>query len=110
MSRAWLLLLCAGCSQQSNLLPVEGGQASAIEVERFARRLYLDLLGSAPNASQLDDLKKKLAGAGTAAARAAAADELMAQPGFARNFVIELEGRVLAGEQLANRYALICLA
>jgi hypothetical protein len=108
--RVWLLLVAAGCSQQSNLLPAAGGQASPIQVERFARRLYLDLLGSAPAADELEALKTKLAGAGTGALRAAAADDLMARPGFAKNFVVELEGRVFAGDQLDNRYALICLA
>src|SRR5579859_7686184 len=110
MSRAWLLILCAACSQQSNLLPASGGQASAIQVERFARRLYLDLLGSAPSDADLAALEMKLAGAGTARLRAAAADELMAKPGFAKNYVVELEGRVFAGEQVANTYQLICLA
>src|SRR4051812_3802839 len=111
MTRAWLLLLCSGaCSLETNLLPASGGQASAIEVERFARRLYLDLIGAAPAAADLTALEMKLAGAGTAALRAAAADELMARPGFAKNYVVELEGRVFAGEQVRNTYQLICLA
>jgi len=108
--RAWLLLLLGACTQQSNLLPASGGQASPIEVERFARRLYLDLLGSAPAAADLTALETLLHGAGTAALRAAAADDLMARPGFAKNYVVELEGRVFAGEQVANTYQLICLA
>jgi hypothetical protein len=109
MSRAWLLLLCGACSLESNLLPASGGQASAIEVERFARRLYLDLLGSSPGAADLSALETKLAGAGTAALRAAAADDLMTRTAFAKNYVVELEGRVFAGEQLSNTYQLICL-
>ena len=111
MSRCLVLLTClSACVRESNLLPATGGEHSALEVERFARRLYLDLLGTAPAADELQALQKKLGGAATSAVRAAAADELMARPGFATNYVLELEGRLFAGEPLVNRYALICLA
>jgi hypothetical protein len=105
-------LAAAACSGDSveGVAPVGGTAASSVELERFARRLHLDLTASPASDEYLADAVAELvqAQAGPAAARAALADRLMESDDFARLFVDELSNRVFGGEDPDNRYALIC--
>ncbi len=105
-------LSAAACSGDSveGVAPVGGTAASSVELERFARRLHLDLTASPASDEYLADAVAELeqAQAGPAAARAALADRLMESDDFAQVFVDELSNRVFGGEDPDNRYALIC--
>jgi hypothetical protein len=108
----WVLLVIAGAtacsSRTTGLKPVESGSSSALQRERFLRRLHLDLTGAGPSAEQLTAGLGALAAADTPAQRASIADTLLAAPAFGATFVGELENRVLSGETLLARYNLIC--
>ena len=105
-------LAAAACSGDSveGVAPVGGTTASSVELERFARRLHLDLTASPASDDYLADAVAELeqARTGPAAARAALADRLMESDEFAQVFVDELSNRVFGGEDPDNRYALIC--
>jgi hypothetical protein len=104
-------LAAAACSDSvEGLAPVGGSTPSSVELERFARRLHLDLTASPASDQYLADAVAELqqAQAGPAAARAALADRLMESDDFAQVFVDELSNRVFGGEDPDSRYALIC--
>jgi hypothetical protein len=78
-------------------------------MERFVRRLHLDLLGTPPAAAQQQAIAARLLAAGnSAAARQELCGELIGQPAFAANYLAELENRVLAGQPRAAAYQLLC--
>lgn len=115
----WLLvgLLTAGaaCGGDSvdGVSPVGGEEPSTVELERFVRRLHLDLVASPASDEYLADAVAELeadgrASGGSAAARASIADRLIESPGFARATIDELENRVFGGEDPDDRYALVC--
>lgn len=110
----WALLACAlvglGCSERvEGVTPVGDDTPSEIEMERFARRLHLDLTGTVPADAYLTDAVARLGAAGnTATERGAMADELMATAEWAELQVSELENRAFAGETLDARYDFVC--
>ena len=106
---AILLTLCCGCGQTvDGITPVGGEQPSEAELRRFMRRLHLDLAGTAPDDTYLDDAVARLLADSTAAGRAAIADELLAQQEFADTYVAELENRVFGGQSAESRYQQLC--
>lgn len=117
--RIWLLVglctLAAGCGGDSvdGVSPVGGEKPSTVELERFVRRLHLDLTASPASDEYLADAVAELeadsrASGGSAAARGGIADRLIESPEFSRAAVDELENRVFGGEDPDERYALVC--
>jgi hypothetical protein len=90
--------------------PVGGDTPSTAEIERFARRLHLDLTASQPSEGFVGDAVAQLGvdGGNTAAARLAIAQALVDDDGFAGVFVSELEDRTFGGESADDRYDLLC--
>lgn len=104
-----LLSLCCSCSQTlDGFTPVGGVQPSEAELQRFARRLHLDLTGATPDDTFLADAVARLSADSTAAGRAAVADELLAEEAFAETYVAELENRVYGGQSADSRYQQLC--
>jgi hypothetical protein len=103
-------VVMGGCHQTvDGLAPVGGDQPSAIEQQRFLKRLHLDLTGAVPAQAWIDaGLEALAAGGDTAITRAALADELIASRAFADVFVGELGNRVFAGESTEARFGLLC--
>lgn len=105
----WLLLLLGGCGDSvDGLVPVGGDKPSAVELERFARRLHLDLTGRPASDEFLADAVAELEAAATAASRAELADPLIESDEFAQTFVDELTNRAFGGEDPDARYQLVC--
>jgi hypothetical protein len=102
------LWLAACDSTETGLSPVGGDQPSQAEIERFARRLHLDLTGAPPSDAFLADAVERLGAGNTADARRGLADELIASPGFAQLFIEELENRAYGGETAEARYDFLC--
>jgi hypothetical protein len=104
------LLVAAACSERvDGVQPVGGDTPSPAELERFARRLHLDLTASVPDDVYLGDAVVRLETEGnTAATRGALADALIEQRAFADAFVEELENRLFAGDSLDGRYDFVC--
>ena len=92
----------------SGLRPVGGDPPSQAELERFVRRLHLDLTGAAPADSDVADAAAQLAAGNTAEARRALAESLIATEDFARVYVEELENRLFGGETAESRYDFLC--
>jgi hypothetical protein len=90
------------------LVPVGGDKPSAVELERFARRLHLDLTGRPASDDYLADAVADLEAAATASSRAALADPLIDSEELAQTFVDELTNRAYGGEDPDARYQLIC--
>jgi hypothetical protein len=98
-----------GCENTvDGVIPVGGEESSAVEIERFVRRLHLDLTGSPPEQSALAAGVARLTGENSATTRAELVDELLATPEFAALFVGELENHVFGGETMEARYDLLC--
>lgn len=102
------LWLAACDSTETGLSPVGGDQPSQAEIERFARRLHLDLTGTVPADAFLADAVLRLGAGNTADARRALAEELVDSPEFAQLFIEELENRAYGGETAEARYDLLC--
>ena len=85
-----------------------GDEPSAAEIERFVRRLHLDLSGTPPTESYLTDAMAGLKASNQAKNRAALADGLIADDSFAGVYVGELGNRAFGGESLNSRYDLLC--
>jgi hypothetical protein len=102
--------IVAACDDTvGGLAPVGGDQPSQAELERFTRRLHLDLTGDTPSDAFVADATARLTEAGnTAAARRELAAELVAGDGFAALYVAELENRTFGGETADARYDLLC--
>ena len=105
-----LLGLLAGCNDTiSGQQPVGGSVDTEAEIQRYLRRAYLDLSGSAPADADLATQTTRLQDAGnTVVARKALVDELLAAPAFHSLWVEELENSVFAGERLEGQYAFVC--
>jgi hypothetical protein len=89
--------------------PVGGTTATDAEIDRFVRRLHLDLTGEPPADATLEAARQRVADAGNSTAvRRALAEELIATPAFATTYVGELENRVYGGETLATHYDFVC--
>ena len=117
MHRTWLggaltailLTLCCGCSQTvDGVTPVGGEQPSEAELRRFMRRLHLDLAGTTPDDTYLEDAVSRLLDDSSSAGRAAMADELLARQEFADTYIAELENRVFGGQSAESRYQQLC--
>ncbi len=116
--RTWVLLgvtLAGACSGDTvgGVSPVGGEEPQAVELERFVRRLHLDLTASPASDEYLADAVAELeadgrARGGSAAARASIADRLIESPEFARAAIDELANRVFGGEDPEDRYDLVC--
>jgi hypothetical protein len=79
------------------------------QIQRYLRRVYLDLPGHPPSDGELTDATARLHdAANTAAARGALVDELIADDAFAKTWLGELENGVFGGNSLAQQYALVC--
>jgi len=105
--------VCVACSDSvGGVAPVGGEQATTVELERFVRRLHLDLTARPADDDYLSDAVAELEGearAGSGAvARGALADRLIESEDFAQTFVDELTNRVYGGEDPDSRYTLIC--
>jgi hypothetical protein len=98
-----------GCHDTvDGVTPVGGTTASQAEVERFGRRLHLDLTGSRADDAYLGTVTAAIADDNSAAARAGLADALLDAPGFASIYVEELENRAFGGEPIDERYEALC--
>jgi hypothetical protein len=103
-------LLAGACSERvDGLKPVGGEETSAIQQERYVRRLYLDLTASPPTEAQTTEALTRLESNSGVAMRSTLADELLDTREFATTYVSELENRVFVGEQPEYRYQLLCL-
>ncbi len=100
----------AGCDDTvAGQKPVLSSQPDPVEMERYARRLHLDLAGRVAKDSYVASAVDALTEAGnTAAAREELADELLASDEFSELFVGELENQVFGGESADDRYNLLC--
>jgi hypothetical protein len=103
-------LIGLGCDETiTGQQPVGGTVDTEAEIQRYLRRAYLDLSGSAPTDDQLATATTRLQAAGnTAAERGVFAGELIATPEFAAQWVNELENAIFAGNDLEAQYTLIC--
>jgi len=103
-------LLIAACTEtKTGFAPVLGDDGTAVEKERFARRLYLDLTGLPANEAQSEAVLARLAEEGnTAAARDGLAAELTAAPAFASLYLTETENTVFSGQSLELSYTIVC--
>jgi len=103
---ALVAVACDGT--ETGLTPVGGDQPSQAEIERFARRLHLDLTGAVPDDGFVADAVAQLSAGNTAAARRALAEDLLADPAWAQLFIEELENRAYGGETAEARYDFLC--
>lgn len=112
--RSWvvavaLVAAAAACDDTiTGVTPVGGDQPSAAELERFARRLHLDLAGEPASDAFLADAVARLGAGNTADARRALADELLAAPAFAALWIEEVESRAFGGDTMEAQYDLVC--
>ena len=103
-----------GCSDSvDGVAPVGGEEPSSVELERFVRRLHLDLTARPASDDYLADAVAELeadtrAQGGSAETRGAIADRLIDSEEFAQTSVDELSNRVFGGEDPDTRYSLIC--
>ena len=106
----YALLILGACDETiDGQHPVGGSTATEAAVERFVRRLHLDLTGSPPDDATLATARDRVvAAAGSTAIRRTLAEELVATPAFGTTFVAELENRVFGGETLSRHYDFVC--
>jgi hypothetical protein len=105
-----LSLALAGCDDTvGGVTPLGGDQPSTAEIERYARRLHLDLTGTPPGDDELAAMVARIETEGNLPeVRRAIAEELIDEPAFAELWVAELESRVFGGETADARYDLVC--
>jgi hypothetical protein len=111
LSLVALAAIGSACGDSVDGLPPVGGAGPrVVELERFVRRLHLDLTARPASDEYLADAVAELEAAedGAAAARGALADRLIESDEFAQVFVDELTNRVFGGEDPDDRYALLC--
>lgn len=98
-----------GCTdREDGLIPVGGNEGDSVRQERFIKRLHLDLIGELPDEAETSAAVARLGEGAGPAARAAIADELLADPRFAALFVLNVEGRVFGGATALDNYADAC--
>jgi hypothetical protein len=79
------------------------------QIQRYLRRVYLDVTGKVPSDTDLDTSTSHLRDAqNTPTARGSLVDDLMAKPEWGTTWASELENTIFAGNTLAQQYALIC--
>jgi hypothetical protein len=108
---AWLIVLAVtACdSTVDGQHPVGGDVPTDAELERYVRRVHLDLIARPPSDDELATARQRIADAGNAAAaRRALAEELLATPAWAETFVAELENRFFGGDTLDGQYDFVC--
>jgi len=100
----------AACTDTvSGVVPVGGDEPSAAELERFARRLHLDLTGLTPPEEFVTGARSRLESDGnTAGVRGALVDELLVSEDWARSFWAELENGAFGGETIDDQYDFVC--
>jgi hypothetical protein len=105
-----LLVATAACDDTvGGQRPVLSDVPEPAEMERFARRLHLDLSGKTASDDYVDASVDALtAAANSVASRSELADELMESQDFADAFVAELDNRVFAGDDVQYRYEIAC--
>ena len=111
MRRIFLVIVgLAGCeSSIDGQQPVGTNTDTEAEVQRYVRRVYLDLTGRPPEDADLAAGTTQLRDAGnTAAARAAFVDARMGSMEFASTWIEELENGIFGGNTLENQYAFVC--
>src|SRR5215468_10228020 len=82
---------------------------SDAQLQRYLRRAYLDLSGSAPGDGELGDATARLRDAGnTAASREALVDDLIGRDSFTMLWLGELDSGVFGGATLDQQYAFVC--
>ena len=90
--------------------PVLSDEPDPVEMERFARRLHLDLTGKTASDGFVDSALSDLSAENNSvAARAELADDLLSSQGFADTYVAELDNQVFGGESSLDRYNLLCI-
>src|SRR5688572_14279077 len=109
----WILVVAlagAGCSEERGpFLPAGESGPSALEEERFVKRLYLDLTGAKPTAEELAAALERLSNEGNRpATRASLASDLVASPAFAERWVEETEVDAFGGARREDVYDLFC--
>jgi hypothetical protein len=105
------MLACAAACNETidDLRPVGGTTATDAEIERFVRRLHLDLAGAPPSDAALEEARGRVASAGNSTAiRRTLAEELVATAAFADTWVSELENQVYGGQTLETHYDFVC--
>ncbi|NUO48664.1 MAG: hypothetical protein HOV80_07395 [Polyangiaceae bacterium] len=105
-----LAVAAVGCSETSGpYRPAGETGPSALEEERFVKRLYLDLTGVKPADDVIAAGLERLAKDGNNAdTRAAMATELVAEPAFAASWVEEIEIDAFGGARREDVYDLFC--
>jgi len=89
--------------------PVGKAVDSDAQLQRYLRRVYLDLSGHGPSDTELGDATARLRTAGnTAAARGALVDDLITRDAFATVWSGELENAIFGGNSVDQQYALVC--
>ncbi len=105
----WATPALSGCGDTvEDVTPVGGDEISTVELERFARRLHLDLTGTVAEEEFISDTLTRLEADNSASVRAAIVDELLDSADFAELFVSELGNRAFAGESPDAQYDLLC--
>jgi len=90
-------------------LPVGGDEATEASLQRFVRRVHLDLAGMPPSEATLAaDVATVGSSTNPPAARRALVQRLMGEAPWAMVWIEELENRVLGGETLTYRYQFLC--
>ena len=108
---AWLIVLAvAACdSTVDGQHPVGGDTATDAELERYVRRLHLDLAARPPTDDELATGRQQIADAGNSvAARRALAEALIATPAWADAYVADLENRFYGGDTIDGQYDFVC--
>ncbi len=107
---ATVLLCLAACDDTvSGQKPVGGDVDTEAEIQRYLRRVYLDLTGHVPTDADLAASTTRLqAAANTPTARAELVAELIAKEDFAKVWIEELENGIFGGNTLDSQYALVC--
>ncbi len=103
-------LAVGGCgTDQGPFRPAGETGPSALEEERFVKRLHLDLTGERPSDEALAEGLERLASEGNLpSTRAAMASELIATPRFAELWVDEIETDAFGGTRREDVYDLFC--
>jgi hypothetical protein len=107
----WLIAFVASAcdSTVDGQHPVGGDVPTVAELERYVRRLHLDLAARPPSDDELATQRQQIADANNSvAARRALAEELIATPAWADTYVAELENRFFGGDTIDGQYDFVC--
>lgn len=101
----------SGCSGDSitGQQPVLSDEPDPVKMERFARRLHLDLTGQTASDSYVETALADLTAASNSVeSRATMADDLLASQEFSDTYVAEVDNKVFGGDGADDRYNLLC--